>query len=122
MMDQDKRRRTRVEVGSIRVQLVVSELGEEPIELAIRDVSLKGLSCPAVKGVTPGMNCVVTITPGPGVEARIKGVAARCTDDLTAVDFQEMDADSFYHLRRLVQLHAEDPDDIDTELTTPAFD
>jgi hypothetical protein len=68
------------------------------------------------------MRCRVTIVPGPGVEAHIDAVAVRCSDTLAAVEFQEMDADSFYHLRRLVQLHAKDPDDIDTELTTPAFD
>ena len=35
------------------------------------------------------------------------------------VDFSNMEEDSFYHLKRLVQYNNDDPDKIDTELATP---
>ena len=121
-MVDEKRRRTRVEVGNIEAQLTIYDPQERVENVPIHDISLKGLAVPHVPGLQPGARCTVTISPGPGVLVNIESVAVRSDDEAAALEFQEMDADSFYHLRRLVQLHSKDPDSIDRELTTPAFD
>lgn len=118
-MTQNKRRRLRVEVGIFSAVVDTSD-GSFPVVL--RNLSLKGMGSSPHDGLRVGQDCTVRLTLAQGVELALEGVVVRSEPELAAVDFTGMDADSFYHLRRIVQLHAEDPDAVDMELRNPAFE
>ncbi len=117
-MGEDKRRRMRVEVGDFSA-VIDTEAGSFPVRLG--NLSLKGLGCTGHAGLELGQACTVRLTLGAGVEVAVEGVVVRSDGGRAAVDFTSMDPDSFYHLRRIVQLHASDPDAVDQELRFPAF-
>lgn len=115
---QDNRRRLRVAVGDFAA---VIDTGEGSFPVRLRNLSLKGLGCSGHPGLRLGQDCSVRLTLAPGVEVCLEGVVVRADPGNAAVDFSGMDPDSFYHLRRIVQLHAPDPDAVDQELRVPAF-
>jgi len=51
----------------------------------------------------------------------IEGTLLRVEGDEAVVSFLSMDEETFYHLKRLVQLNASDADRIDQEIQKPAF-
>jgi hypothetical protein len=52
---------------------------------------------------------------------RVQGRTVRQDPEGIAVDFSEIELESFRHLFRLVQYNAPDPDFIEQELSTSAF-
>ncbi len=59
----------------------------------------------------------------PELDVVVQGQVVRSEDGFgIAVDFREVSPESFQHLFRLVQYNAADPEDIEGELGTSAFD
>lgn len=115
-MSQERRRRSRVQV---EVPVFLDVEGRR-VQGRLHDVSLKGLSC-SVDGPLPlGAACAVTLALASGVRIHAQGRVVRVGED-AAVDFTRLEEKDFAHLRNLVRLYAEDADQVDDELRTPAF-
>lgn len=117
-MAEDHRRRTRVELGEIKALL---ETAGRSDRVTINNLSLKGLLCSTHEHFRQGADCRVVITLSEEVVISVQGRIVRTDEHEAAVDFLGMDENSFSHLHRLVQLHADDPDQIDEEMVHPAF-
>ncbi|WP_027180203.1 PilZ domain-containing protein [Maridesulfovibrio bastinii] len=117
-MPPDKRRRTRVQ-ASFTVELEMQNIIVSAVTV---NLSLKGILCEPVDGFAPGDLCIVHIILSKDVRICINGSVVRSDEKGVAVDFLDMDDESFTHLRKLVQYNSEDADSIDRELISPAFD
>ncbi|SMF02565.1 PilZ domain-containing protein [Desulfovibrio gilichinskyi] len=117
-MDQNKRRRTRIQV-EFTVKLSKSGLS---VMVETQNLSLKGILCNSVEGFAVGNICEVSIILSEDVVIHIEGKVVRSDESGLAVDFIVMNEVSFTHLRKLVQYNSTDADAIDSELTSPAFD
>ena len=118
----NQRRRTRV--AARKGTTLVWPDGECSGEL--RDLSLKGCYVVAAKGGTPPVGREVTVVihleaDAPELDVRVRGRLVRVEPEGTAVDFTEIELESFRHLFRLVQYNAPDPDGIEEELVQTAF-
>lgn len=119
----NQRRRTRV-VSRKGVTLIWAE-GQA--EGAIANVSLKGCLV-ALRGgekppAVPAVRVVIHLEEGSSehdvtLEARV----VRGDAEAVALDFTEVPPESFHHLFRLVQYNAADPDSIEAELGSSAFE
>ena len=116
-MTREKRRRSRVDI-SLEVYVY---LEGERISTLTRNISLKGILCTQIKGVQPGQNCQVHLELPSEISMNFMGRVVWSDSRGTAIDFLEMDSESFGHLYNLVRLYAEDADAIEKELLTPAF-
>lgn len=92
----------------------------------IENLSLKGCLIGPMKGdeASPGqdLSVVIHLEPdAPDLDVRIHGRVVRVDPQGVAVDFTEIEVESFRHLFRLVQYNAPDPDGIEDELGTSAF-
>jgi hypothetical protein len=114
---QERRRRSRVPV---RLEVTIIQEGEE-IPVRSRDLSLKGLSCSPDPRLQVHSCCQVVVALVPEIRVVIKGRVVRGDDRGAAVDFLDMDPDSFTRLHRIVSWHAPEPEAITRELLTPAF-
>ncbi len=117
-MDQNNRRRTRVNAG---FTVVLHKEGIDA-EAESHNLSLKGILCDPVEGFAIGDECEVSISLSEDAIIRVNAKVVRADEGGLAVDFHSMDEISFTHLRRLIQFNSEDADVIDSELTSPAFD
>ena len=116
-MSRERRRRSRVHV-QVPVFLVYD--GHQ-IQGELQDVSLKGLACTVGEMVPLGQECQVILALASGLRIHAKGRVVRVDAQEAAVDFVRLSEKDFAHLRNLVRLYAEDADEVDHELRTPAF-
>jgi hypothetical protein len=114
----DNRRRSRV---ATHIAAGLTQAGGPTVELATRNISLKGLLAEPAAGVRAGATGVLRIRLGTDAVIRIDCRVIRSDVEGVALDFLPMDADSFFHLRNLVRYNAPDADAIDAELQKPAF-
>ena len=112
----ERRRHTRVPLH-LSVTVIVNN---EDIPVQARDLSLRGMACTPDSRFTEGASCTVQCMLGTGAEIVIDATIVRCSESGAALFFDGMDEEAFYHLKRLVQYNAEDPDTIDRELSGPA--
>lgn len=80
-----------------------------------KDLSLKGVFIPGIDDREPGEKCYVTVLlAGTSSELKIsmQGEVVRKTDEGIGVYFNEIDVDSFFHLKNIVYYNADDPDQI----------
>ncbi len=117
-MDQNKRRRTRIQV-EFTAQL---NKGDLSVMVETQNLSMKGILCNRVEGFAVGSLCEVSILLSEEVVIHIEGKVVRSDESGLAVDFIVMNEESFTHLRKLVQYNSTDADAIDSELISPAFD
>lgn len=92
----------------------------------IENLSLKGCLVGAPEGDTApeggDVAVVIHLEPDtPELDVRVQGRVVRADGRGVAVDFTEIELESFRHLFRLVQYNAPDPDEIEDELGTSAF-
>ncbi len=120
----EKRTRTRVEY---RAQADIVIDGQKHSGLQTRDLSHRGVFLLGARQLPLGAQCAVTIhlfsqgqTPGP--ELSMQGTVVRSAQDGAAVEFNSMDADTYLHLRNLIILNAPDPDAVEEEFATVAFE
>jgi hypothetical protein len=83
------------------------------------NISMGGLHLSAVNAkLTPGARCRVvillnTVDHGPALEA--EGKVIRSEPGSLAIEFTELDLDSYHHLRRLILLNTDEPDKAEQE-------
>ncbi len=83
------------------------------------NVSLRGL-CFSVKGTRPaqGSTCSVKIYLGAGAAREVieaKGWVVRSDEGTVAIEYTEIDLESYYHLQRLIIQNADDPEQAEKE-------
>lgn len=79
-----------------------------------RDLSVKGLFVQNVTGQEAGDKCEIDLhLSGATSELKLamRGEIVRVQEDGVAVNFYEVDLDSFYHLKNIVYYNSVDPDD-----------
>ena len=101
----------------IRLEVQVSTDQQQEIPGRSREVSMNGLYVMCCDTLEPGTECTVTITLNDGT-TRITstGNVINVHDSGMGIAFDEMDPESFQHLRKLVLLNAPDPDIVEAEL------
>ncbi|MFC1524298.1 PilZ domain-containing protein [Thermodesulfobacteriota bacterium] len=83
-----------------------------------RNVSLTGIFIIGPQGRKIGEQCeaVVHLTGGASdISVTVKGLVSRITDEGIGLKFNEIDLDSFQHLKNIVYYNAENPDDVNDE-------
>ena len=85
------------------------------------NISLTGISCTSSPVFLAGKQCSVILSLNPETSLTIEGKILRVDDKEAIISFLSMDEDTFYHLKRLLQYNAADPDAIDSEIRNPAF-
>ncbi|WP_291323378.1 PilZ domain-containing protein [Desulfonatronospira sp.] len=119
MPDQDMRKRSRVDL-KISVSILQNHVQQL---LKTINLSLKGLLAEYHPDFALNEPCDLVLHLSSGLEIGIRGVVVSSTPNRgTAVDFVEMDEESFYHLLNLIRLYSPDPDQVERELLIPAFD
>ncbi|MEW6388312.1 MAG: PilZ domain-containing protein [Thermodesulfobacteriota bacterium] len=116
-MGRERRKRTRVPLD-FKVVVAMDNL-EIPVHS--RNISLKGLLCSPDSRFLPDKMCHVIFNLSPEVRAVIQGRVVRTNAKGTAIDFEEMDAESFSHLKKIVEYHTANPEKIAKEILVPAF-
>jgi hypothetical protein len=79
------------------------------------NLSLKGVFIPGIFDREPGEKCDVTLQlSGTTSELKVgmKGEVVRKTDEGIGIHFDEIDIDSFFHLKNIVYYNADDPDQV----------
>lgn len=117
-MGQEKRRRTRVCAQFD----AYAYLEGERIPLSTQNISLKGALFDPEPRLIAGHDCCLIFTLSKDVNVRIKGRTVRSDADGTAVDFESMDEQAFFHLHNMVCYASANADMIDQEMQVPAFD
>lgn len=116
-MIKERRKRTRVSLG-FDITILVKQ---QKIKVQTINVSLTGISCMSSPLFSTGEECAVLLSLNPETSLTIQGKILRVGDREAIISFQSMNEDTFYHLKRLLQYNAADPDTIDDELKDPAF-
>ena len=116
-MIEERRKRTRVPVG---FELTVVVQGRE-IKVQTINLSLTGVSFFSDHAFLVQEPCEVHLNLHQDVNLTIEGRVLRSSGNEIIVSFVSMDEESFYHLKRLMQFNAANPDQIEKEINDPAF-
>jgi hypothetical protein len=116
-MIKERRKRTRVPLG-FDITILFQQ---KKIKVQTINISLTGISCTSSPLFNTGEECAVILSLNPETSLTIQGKILRVDDKETIVSFLSMDEDTFFHLKRLLQYNADDPDKIDNEIKDPAF-
>lgn len=93
----------------------------------IDNVSLKGclLQVGTEEGFAEGSNIALVIhleNDNPEFDIILKADVVRREESVIALEFTEISQDSFQHLMRFVQYNSEDPETIEMELSSSAYE
>jgi PilZ domain len=116
-MVKERRKRTRVPVG-FDINIL---LHNKRIKVKTFNVSLTGISCTSDPRFKTNELCEVILSLNPETNLIMEGKIIRVDETETTIAFLSMDENSFYHLKKLLQYNAADPDKIEKELKNPAF-
>jgi hypothetical protein len=116
-MIKERRKRTRVPLD-FDITILFKQ---KKIKVQTINISLTGISCTSSPLFNAGEECAVILSLNPETNLSIQGKILRVGDKETIISFLYMDEDTFYHLKRLLQYNADDPDKIDNEIKDPAF-
>jgi len=111
-MEKRKNRRVLFEVSATVMSGPTYILG------LVDNLSMKGMflnTRERLSGDFPLEVAIILHGSSPAISVRFKGKALRQTETGIAVEFQEMDLDSFIHLRNIVTNNSDDPDAVDEE-------
>lgn len=120
MVDENKRAFTRVVT---HVEAEVTAEGGPPIACNVDNVSLSGVMIAGGHGMPEGAVCAVKLIlcgAEPPIEIATKGVILRVRPDRCAIEFREIDGDSYEHLRNLVRMNADDAEPVEREFEASA--
>jgi hypothetical protein len=117
IMVKERRKRTRIPVG-FDINIVFQQ---KKIKVKTFNISLTGISCTSDSLFRANEPCEVNINLNPETNLVIAGKILRVDEKEAIIAFVSMDEDTFYHLKRLVQYNADDPDEIEKEIKNPAF-
>lgn len=122
MSDINKRKRTRVQ---FETEATIAAQGQTLAGLSTTDVSLNGLFVETGSPFPLGAALDITLKlagASSSLELAMKGKVTRVTPKGMAVEFTEIDMDSFFHLRNIIYYNSGDPSQVDEEVTgKPAF-
>ena len=96
--------------------------GGRKFRLKTKNISLKGLSATAEPALVINEKCHLKIFLAPDSVIEIEGKVIRSDKKKVAIDFIQLDETSFYYLHNLVRFQSVEPDKVDEEMLTPAFD
>jgi hypothetical protein len=116
-MTDDRRKRTRVPVQFE----VIIRCGETELPVETINLSLTGVLCVTNPRFQKNAPCNIRIRLNEEVRIDLAGKVLRVGEDETAISFTSMDEESFFHLKRIMELNAGNADEIDRELAVPAF-
>lgn len=120
---EDKRSRSRI---NIYLNVLVHNQRNKVLTLS-KNISLKGILCHPCSLLLKGDNlrigefCKVEINLSPKIIIDFYGRIIRNDYTGMALDFLEMNAESFSHLLKLIRMNSLQPEKIDQELQNPAF-
>jgi ribosomal protein S1 len=107
--DQMERRKNRRVPFQVAATL---QIGQTRIEGVVDNLSMKGMFI-ATETLSDGSPLEISIKlseSSPSISLELKGKVARLTDAGIAIEFMEMDLDSFTHLRNIISQNTDDPD------------
>lgn len=113
--NENKRDYTRV-TTNIDAEVTVEGVG--PVACHVDNVSLSGVMIAGGHALPEGVMCgVKLILQGaePPIAIATKGLILRVRPNRCAIEFREIDGDSYEHLRNLVLLNAEDAEPVEEE-------
>jgi PilZ domain len=113
----ERRKRTRVPV---KFDLNILIRGKS-IRVETQNLSMTGVSFISPNPFEANERCFIDLQLNKDVHIRMEAIILRSKDHETIASFLEMDEDTFYHLKRLLQFNAADSDKIEKELAKPAF-
>jgi len=116
-VSQERRRRTR---APFQMEVVVTVDGQD-YEGYSTNISLQGILLNLAENLTQRKICQVAIPLAPEVKPVMLGKIIRSGGGETAIEFLDMDEETFGHLKTIVEYHAAQPEKISQELLTPAF-
>jgi hypothetical protein len=116
-MAKERRKRTRIPAG-FDISIV---LKRKKIKVKTFNISLTGISCASDPVFRQSDRCEIILTLNPQTSLTIEGKILRLEEKEAIIAFLSMDEDTFFHLKRLIQYNADDPDKIEKELADPAF-
>ena len=114
-MGQERRINTRV--AAMFDARIIIDRQEVPVKTW--NLSLRGMECATDSRFHEGNTCTVQFILSPEVQFLVQGEFVRVSPRETGIYFKTMDENSFFHLKRLVQYNAQDPDMIDDECAAP---
>ena len=118
MENSEKRKSTRVPFQT-SADLKFSDASYSKCETA--NLSIKGVSVLGITGHQVGEQCFLSLAlSGSTSELRLemKGEIVRIEENSIALQFTDIDLDSFYHLKNIIYYNSEDPDSLQSELTS----
>jgi hypothetical protein len=118
LMKTEKRKRSRV---SISFDVTIS-IGQKDVMVEALNVSLKGIFCTSNPSFKKNEECLVKMNLGENAGIVCNGKILRTAEEGTAIAFTSIDEESFFHLKKLIQFHSDDADEIEAELLKPAFE
>ena len=113
--DTNKRAYTRV---TTNIDAEVTLDGAEAVACHVDNISLSGVMIAGGHGLPEGVICGVRLIlqgAEPPIAIATKGLILRVRPDRSALEFREIDGDSYEHLRNLVLLNADDAEPIEEE-------
>lgn len=113
----ERRKRTRVPVH-FDLNIVVQG---EKIQVQTNNLSMTGVSFESPRTFTAGTRCILNLLLNKEISLNIEARILRSDGRETIASFLEMDEESFYHLKKILQYNAADSDQIEKELGKPAF-
>lgn len=116
-MTDERRKRIRVPV---QFEVIIA-LGNMEHRVETINLSLTGVLCVTNPRFEKNVPCNIRIKLNEEVKIDLEGKILRVGEDETAISFTSMDEESFFHLKRIMELNAGDADEIDREITVPAY-
>jgi hypothetical protein len=110
-------RRTHTRVSAMFDACIILDRQEIPVKTW--NLSLRGMECATDSRFREGKTCIIQFILSPDVRFIVQGKLVRVGTRETGIYFKTMDEDSFFHLKRLVQYNADDPDKIEDECAAP---
>ncbi len=114
----EKRALTRVPVN---FEAFINFSGEQ-IEVKTWNLSLRGMKCTPNRRFVEGGICQVVFVLSPEIKIEIEARVMRQCNKEAGIYFTFMEEDSFFHLKRLLELNADDADKIDADLAASMED
>lgn len=115
---ENKRQNTRV---PFKITISLDFPDQRHAECETTDLSLKGVFVLGVTGHQVGENCRVSLQLAGSTShltLQMKGKVVRVEENGLAMNFSEMDLDSFFHLKNILYYNSADPDTLDAEFHT----
>ena len=110
-------RRTHTRVQALFDACIILDRQEIPVKTC--NMSLRGMECATESRFREGKTCTIQFILSPAVRFFIQGEFVRVGARETGICFKTMDENSFFHLKRLVQYNAANPDGIENECAAP---